>query len=164
MPRTVRGAVAAPSKPTRAEAVSGERRRRRGAVENTGHRLLFDKKLLDEEKYVYRVINDDGVKLHRRTVEDDYDLVPDPSKTIKTDGTDLGSMASVVVGRTESGQPIRGYLARKLRTDYEQDQAAKRVQNEQTMRAISQPQIPANRLYTPDSRNYEDEQAGVAIR
>lgn len=143
------------ARPTRAEEVTTERRRKRGATVLSGQKLIFDKSLMDEKKYVYRVINDDGSKLQARTEMDDYELVDDPKKMIKPDGTDLGTKASIIVGKTENGTPMRGYLARKLRSYYEQDQRDKAADNMQTMAAIATPKGLEGRSYDPTSRRLE---------
>ncbi len=110
---------------------------------------------MDEDKYFYRVINDDGRKIQLRTEMDDYELVDDPKKMLKPDGTDLGTKASIIVGRDEHGNPMRGYLARKLRTWYDDDQRSKSEENMKTMAAIATPKGLEGRSYEPTSRRLE---------
>lgn len=144
-----------PSRPSRAETVTSNRRRKRGDAVLSGLKLHFDRSLFDEKKYVYRVINDDGRKIQLRTEMDDYELVDDPQKLLKPDGTDLGTKASVIVGRDEHGTPMRGYLARKLKSYYDDDQHAKAEDNMQTMQAIARPKGLDGRSYDPISRRFE---------
>lgn len=151
----VPGQSVEPMHQTRAETIKSERRRQRGATVLTGQKLYFDKSLMDEKKYAYRVINDDGRKIQLRTEMDDYELVDDPAKQIKPDGTDLGSKASVIVGKDENGHPMRGYLARKLRSYYEDDQRDKADENMKTMTAIARPKNMEGRSYDPTSRRLE---------
>ncbi len=156
MPRGVRA--------DRAEQVEGERRRRRGSLELSGQKLVFNRELFDEKKYAYRVINDDGRKIMSRTELDDYELVDDPAKALKEDNTDLGSKVSIVVGRNEDGSPMRGYLARKLRRYYDADQKEKVAKNNETMMAISEPKMDTkHRTYSPSSRRMEAGDGPVSI-
>lgn len=96
-------------------------RRRRKASETTGGRLGVNPDLLDHSKYRYRFINDEPGRLVGKTKHDDWDLIPNEGE--KEDSTDLGSMVSVIVGANPDGSPKRAYLARKLKTFYDQDKA-----------------------------------------
>lgn len=144
-----------PSRPSRADTVASNRRRKRGDAVLSGLKLHFDRSLFDEKKYVYRVINDDGRKIQLRTEQDDYELVDDPQKLLKPDGTDLGTKASIIVGRDENGHPMRGYLARKLKSYYDDDQRDKAEENMKTMTAIARPKGLEGRTYDPTSRRLE---------
>jgi hypothetical protein len=76
---------------------------------------------LDHSKFAYRFFNDEPGRLVGKTKHDDWDLIPNEGE--KEDSTDLGSMVSVVVGAKPDGSPKRAYLARKLKTFYDQDKA-----------------------------------------
>lgn len=111
-------------------------RRRKGAIGGHQRKLGVNQDYLDPA-YEHRWINDDKMRLHSLTVQDDWDLVQDPSKSVKQDGTDLGSAISKVVGTNESGQPIRAYLARKPKRFAEEDAAKKREAIDRTMSRIT---------------------------
>lgn len=96
-------------------------RRRKKAAETTGGRLGVNPALLDHDKYAYRFFNDDPGRIVSKTRMDDWDLIPNEGE--KEDSTDLGSMVSVIVGAKPDGSPKRAFLARKLKTFYEQDKA-----------------------------------------
>lgn len=150
---TVTAAVV--ERPTRAEEHQSERRRKRGDPVLSGLKLQFDRSLFDEKKFNYRVINDDGRRIQSLTELDDYELVDDPKKMLKSDGTDLGTKASIIVGKDEYGKPMRGYLARKLKTWYDADQREKSAKNMETMAAIATPKGLEGRSYEPTSRRLE---------
>lgn len=111
-------------------------RRRAGATGARRQKLAVNRSHLDPN-YEHRWINDDELRLFSLTKEDNWDLVPDPSKSIKQDGTDLGSAISKVVGRNESGQPIRSYFARKPKVFAERDRIEKREAINRTMTRIT---------------------------
>lgn len=115
-----------------------KRRRKRGSGV-TGQRLGVNSNLLDHSKFVYRWINDDPARIYAMTNEDDWDLVKDPS--VKDDNTDLGSAVSIVVGTNAEGKGKRAYLCQKLKTFFDEDQAAKQAdldeQLDQLMRGNS---------------------------
>lgn len=120
----------------RAQETTQERRRKRGSTVNAGKRLTVNEELLDREKYHYRFLNDDGGRIAHMTQNDDYELVIDPTKKTKEDSTDLGSAVSVVVGKDGNGNPQRAYLARKLKTYYDEDQREKSRDLDETMNGI----------------------------
>lgn len=111
-------------------------RRRKGSTGGFRRHLDVNRDNLDPA-YEYRWINDNAMRLHDLTVKDDWDLVPDPSKSIKKDGTDLGTAVSTVVGKDEHGQAIRAYLARKPKRFVEADMAEKREAIDRTMNRIT---------------------------
>lgn len=96
-------------------------RRRKKTADTTGGRLGVNPDLLDHSKYAYRFLNDDPGRLVGKTKHDDWDLIPNEGE--KEDSTDLGSMVSVIVGSNPDGSPKRAYLARKMKTFYDQDKA-----------------------------------------
>jgi hypothetical protein len=111
---------------TRAEQEKTQRRRQRGNTVLMGQKLGVRPDLLDPD-FQYRWINDNGQRLEALTVDDDYDLVRDPSKELKDDNTNEGALVSKVVGTTENNQPIRAYLARKPKRYYDADQKEKQT-------------------------------------
>ena len=96
-------------------------RRRKKAAETTGGRLGVNPDLLDTETYTYRFFNDEPGRLETKTLHDDWDLVT--NEGTKEDSTDLGSKVSVIVGANPDGSPKLAYLARKLKTFYDEDKA-----------------------------------------
>lgn len=125
-----------------------ERRRQRGDNIVKGQKLTVSESYLDRTNYEYRWINDNGGRIDQMTKDDDWDLVPDPSKAGKPDSDDVGSMISKVVGRSDIGIPMRAYLARKPKGFYEEDQRDKRESIDKTMAAIKSgtPQTEAQPL------------------
>jgi hypothetical protein len=103
-----------------------ERRRKRGNTQLPGLKLSVNEALLDRKNYVYRWINDNGGRIEDLTVNDDYDLVRDPTKEMKDDNGNEGALVSKVVGTTDNNQPIRAYLARKPKPYFDADQIEKR--------------------------------------
>lgn len=142
---------------TRADEVKTERRRQRGANQIMGLKLGVSEAILDRQNFEYRWINDNGARIEQMTTADDWDLVPDPKKEGKPDADGLGSIISKVVGKGESGQPMRAYLARKPRKFYEEDQRDKANSIKRTVDAIKrgEPQTDAPSLgsagYVPSS-------------
>lgn len=116
---------------TRAEKTTQERRRRRGDTIIMGTKLGVDRKFLDPN-YEHRWINDDGIRIEQLTVNDDWDLVEDPSKAGKPDADGPGTKISKVVNKGGG----RAYLARKPKTFYKEDQAAKGKVLDATMDSI----------------------------
>lgn len=147
----------AEARPSRADEVKSERRRQRGANQIMGLKLGVSESILDRQKFEYRWINDNGGRIEQMTTADDWDLVPDPKMQGKPDADGLGSIISKVVGKGESGQPMRAYLARKPRQFYEEDQRDKRDSIKRTMDSIKrgEPQTEAPALgkagYVPSS-------------
>ena len=99
------------------------RRRTRDSGEVLGRRLAVIKSKLDFNNFAYRWITDEGVRMHAMTKEDDWDVVMNDG--VKDDSTDLGNAVSVVVGTAANGSPLVGYLCRKPKQYFDEDQAAK---------------------------------------
>lgn len=97
------------------------RRRKKHGVQEVG-RLGVDHSLLEFDKYAYRWINDEPGRIVNKTKYDDWDLIPNSGE--KEDSTDLGAMVSVIVGTMPDGSPKRAFLARKLKTYFDEDRAA----------------------------------------
>lgn len=99
----------------------GERRRRKSAGQTLG-KLGVNPDLLDHDKYAYRWLNDEqNGRIVLKTKHDDWDLVPEDGQ--KEENTDLGGKVSIIVGAHKDGSPKRAYLARKLKTFYDDDRA-----------------------------------------
>jgi hypothetical protein len=100
-PRTVREEDEAPA-------------RRRRSSDSTGltNTLAVPENLLDRQKFEYRWIVDEGIRLHNLTVNDDYDIV---SKDVTGKAKDDRSDAyRVQVGMKADGSgPLYQYLCRK---------------------------------------------------
>lgn len=124
------------ARPTRADEVKTERRRQRGSTAHTGMKLGVNEALLDRKNFEYRWINDKAGRIDAMTKNDDWDLVVDPSKQVKGEGTNEGSYVSIHVGTGENNQPLRAYLARKPKAFYDEDQADKKAELDKTMEAI----------------------------
>jgi hypothetical protein len=114
----------------RAAEVKATRRRRSDSGPNAGLKLAVPEEL-KEEGFEYRWINDDGQRIHSKTVMDDWDIVKTPK--IKGDGN--GSPVSRHVGKDEAGAPIKGILCRKPIEFYQEDKA--KEQNRITERESS---------------------------
>lgn len=120
----------------RATVEKQERRRQRGSTVVHGQKLTVNEAFMDRKNFEYRWINDDGGRIEQMTQADDWDLVIDPLKAAKADSDGLGAAVSKVVGRSEGGQAMRAYLAKKPKHFYAEDQAEKRKSIKQTMDAI----------------------------
>ena len=134
-------------------------RRRKGHTGGFRSKLDVDESTLDREKYEYRFVNDDPGRIHQLNVVDDWDFVEDPSKSVKEDGTDMGSRVSTIVGTGDKGQPTRGYLMRKRRDYYEADKAEAQERIDRQMTQIKRGPTDNERgigaepasVYQPDS-------------
>ena len=104
--------------------------------------------------YVLRWINDDGARL-TQAQEADYQFVAQNEvghvgESVEDGNTDQGNRVSKVVGKTESGHPMRAYLMKIKREFYEEDQAEKQAQVDETDRAIREGSLEAK----PDDKRY----------
>ncbi len=106
-------------KQTRAAEVQGERRRRRDTSASAGMKLSVPEEL-KEPGFEYRWINDDGRRVHAKTVMDDWDVV----STKAIEGQGQGTPVTRIVGKGEAGQPLHAVLCRKPRQLYQEDKAA----------------------------------------
>lgn len=120
----------------RATTEKQERRRQRGSTTVHGQKLGVNPAFLDEKNFAYRWLNDDKGRVEQMTQQDDYELVPDPTKTGKPDADGLGAIISKVVGVDDGGRPIRAYLAKKPIAYYRDDQREKSASIKKTMDAI----------------------------
>ena len=117
-------------------------RRRRGATGGMRTKLSVNEALLDRNKYEYRYINDANARVYDLTERDDWELVSDPSKSVKQDGTDIGGAVSTVVGKDEGGEPIRAYLVRKPKEFADADRRARDQQIDDQMNQIARGPSP----------------------
>lgn len=119
---------------TRAEEVS-ERRRKRDTT-NTGdpslRRFNVGPEILDTDKFIYRSVADEGVRLMQLTESDDYDFVTAKGeKASKADAAGVLRYQHTVV----DGQPKYTYLLRKLKKFADEDRAAKQANIDEVEKA-----------------------------
>ena len=107
-----------------------ERRRRRDGDDATRNMRLSVKADTMDPNYAYRWLNDESGRMHQATIQDDWDVVTDPSA--KEDATGLGSGISCKVGVSADGTPLTAYLARKKKVWYEADEAKKQDAHKET--------------------------------
>lgn len=138
------------------------KRRRKGAVGQKRRKLAVNEDALDRKNFSYRFVNDTGNRVHDMTVNDDWEVVPQAGKSVKEDGTDLGSSVSTVVGKDNNGQPIRGYLLRKPLEWFEEDKAASQAALDEQMKAIKRGRTPGGGL-DPDSPTTYPADGGIKI-
>jgi hypothetical protein len=130
------------------------RRRKRGTLDyKSRQKLGVSEEFLDRENFAYRWVNDDGRRVQQMTQEDDWDIVEDPN--VKEDADGIGKRVSKVVGKTESGQPLRAFLCRKPKEFHEEDQLEKRRRVEEIeaqlhrgQNAAAEPEAQAMRGHT----------------
>jgi hypothetical protein len=109
----------------RAEEVRRERRRRGNDELAASQRLPIPPEVqarLDQQGLVPRWVNDEGNRMHRFTVLDDYDPVE--------------GVAPVPVGTAEDGKPIMAHLLAKRRDFIEEDQRARDKRRRETEEAM----------------------------
>jgi hypothetical protein len=118
-------------RPTRADTVKKERRRRDG-VDKT-HNLKLGIRFELDPNYEYRWINHgvDGQRLKDLTVDDDWDMVSAEGEPSDGPGTALRR----AVGESKTG-PIHAYLCRKPKDLYESDHRKGQKRNDKMMQHI----------------------------
>lgn len=95
----------------RAEEVSTERRRRKpGSLDAMQDMRLVVPESAKTDGFEHRWINDQGNRMHQKTVQDDWDKVP--------------GVAPVPVSTDDSGKPIYAHLCRKPTGLVEEDRNA----------------------------------------
>ena len=96
------------------------------------------------EGYHRRWINDVPGRLHAAG-QAGWEYVEDPDLHVgdgaESGNSDMGSRVSRLVGKTESGGPLRAYLMEIKQEFYEEDQAAKLAVVDETDRAIREGKI-----------------------
>lgn len=149
----------ASTRPTRAEEVRQERRRKPGSTAHLGIKLSVPEDQLDRTTYEYRFANDTGSRV-ASLKDDDWD--PAPIGGASTD--------TRVVG-TDSGKPIKAVLMRKRKDWYDADQKAKRKPIDEMDAAIrrgtahkQEKDLGSDVSYTPGSGNTLDAPNGVSIK
>ena len=152
-----------PPQPTKRSAeTQATRRRRRDDGPSAGLKLHVPSDL-KEEGFEYRWVNDDGRRIHDKTVMDDWDQVG----TKGIDGQGEGSAVKRVVGKGEAGQPIYAYLCRKPTEFYREDKAKEQRQIDEREKAIKHgaPATPEGlsgpQTYIPDRHEgYSSDKSG----
>ena len=97
-----------------------------------------------DENYVYRFVNDIGDRIEMFR-EAGYEIVDRSKHRIGDNRVDIakpeGSAATVSVGVKPNGDGMRAYLMRIPKEYYEEDQAAKRANNNSLVESMKQPNI-----------------------
>jgi hypothetical protein len=115
----------------RSTTVARERRRRDDTTAVQAQRLPIPPEVqarLDAEGRTPRWVNDEGNRMHRFTVQDDYD---------KVDGVD-----PVPVGTDNAGNPIMAHLLSKPTEFIAEDRAKAEERRRETERGFLQGQVP----------------------
>lgn len=104
--------------------------------------------------FVLRWINDNGGRL-LQAEEGGYAFVTKAEighvgESVEDGNTDIGNRVSKVVGKTESGSPMRAYLMKIKKEWYQEDQVEKQTQIDQVERAIREGSFEAK----PDHKRY----------
>lgn len=111
--------------------VARERRRRDDTVMNQAQRLPIPPEVearLKAEGRTPRWVNDEGNRMHRFTVQDDYDKVAD--------------VEPVPVGTDKSGNPILAHLLSKPNDFIAEDRAKAEERRRETERGFLQAKVP----------------------
>lgn len=118
---------------SRGEQIAAERRRRNTDALSGKRRKLQVSGELDRDKFAYRWVNDEGKRIHDLTVNDDWEVVPDRSGTLKVDGSGTGAEVAVRAGTGEHGRPVRAVLLRKRKDWHDDDkrQAQRRIDEQE---------------------------------
>ena len=135
----------------RAEAVQTERRRRKAGVSGDGvqTKMQVPPDLYEPEKYVYRWANDDRMRIHNLTVNDDYEVVLATGKAGKAGDA---SAVRYRVGNKEDGAPMYAYLLRKLKVHDEADRSERIAEidkREKERLSAKAPDDAPEKSYTP---------------
>lgn len=123
---------------TRAAEVKAQRRRRQDTGPSAGLKLHVPENLKDPN-FEYRWINDDGRRVHAKTVMDDWDIVE--SKEIQGDGQ--GAPVGRLAGKMEGGAPLRALLCRKPKEFYQADKGKEQRAIAEREAAMKQGAVPA---------------------
>lgn len=124
-------------RPTRAETTRRERRRRENVDRVSELKLGITFEM--DPAFEYRWVNEgiDGQRLHRLTVEDDWEAVS--KEGVASDG--VGSALRRAVGESKSG-PIYAYLCRKPKDWYETDHRKRQQRDDKLMSYIKEGRPP----------------------
>lgn len=148
--------MATESKPTRAEEVRRERRRKPGTVGLPGLKLMVDEDKLDRKTNHYRFVRDEGNRVQQLMAQD-YTVVKAPDA--KPDGIGLGSVPTAHGGYADSGKPYGMVLMEKPKDWHEADQKEKQRPLDEMEAAMKRgadnPNLPLRGpgVYTPDAGN-----------
>lgn len=108
-------------RPTRADEVRQERRRKPGQVAHTGVKLTADESKLDRKNFTYRWVRDQGSRMAQLHA-DDYDPAPEDA-VLGNQGA--GTVGTKIGGTDENGKPYGMVLMRKRKDWYDADQKDK---------------------------------------
>lgn len=142
------------ARPTRADKVREERRRKPGQVLTSGVKLAVDQSKLDPN-FTYRWVNDKGNRVQQLEAAD-WDPV---DEAVKADTDGAGTVQAKVVG-TDGGKPYSAILMRKRKDWFQEDkkEAQKPLDevDETIRRGLNHqkdsPEL-SGRSYTPNGRN-----------
>lgn len=143
-------------KPTRAETIRTERRRKPGATVLSGLKLGIPEEMLDRSNFEYRWANDKGNRVAQLTA-DDWDAVSEP---VKADSDGSGSVQTKIVG-TDGGKPVSAILMKKRKDWYLADRKESQKPLDETDEAIRRgvnhqkdsPELSGGVGYTPGGQN-----------
>lgn len=148
------------TKPTRADEVRNERRRKPGNTVQAGVRLTVDESKLDRQNYEYRWVNDDGARMSRMHSED-WDPAPEGAVT---DSHSAGTVGAKLAGTDKEGKPMNAVLMRKRKDWYRDDQKEKQdglnvtehgIKTGTAHQSTGEPALNEG-VYTPDGGNKID--------
>lgn len=108
------------TKPTRAEEVRQERRRKPGSVALNGIKLGVDEGKLDRKNFAYRFVRDEGNRVQQLHTQD-WDPVPEQ---VKDDSNGLGTV-NTAHGGVADGKPYNMVMLRKRKEWFDADQSEK---------------------------------------
>lgn len=138
--------------PKRVQETHERRRRRKDDGPTAGLKLAVPEEL-KEEGFEYRWSNDDGRKIHERTVNDDWDVV----RTKEIDGEGEGVPVKRLVGKLPNGEGQWAYLTRKPKDWYDEDKGKQQERIAETEHLIRKGGTPnpgglssADHSYIPD--------------
>jgi hypothetical protein len=140
-------------RPTRADQVRTERRRKPGSTTITGMKLHVDNSLLDPA-YEYRWANDRNGRV-QQLYADDWDKVEDPNIV-----SSAGTVPTLQVG-VDEGKPFNAVLLRKRKEWYQADQQEKQKPLDEIEESIrrgvghqtAEPELRGDVAYTPGGSN-----------
>ena len=136
---------------SRTDTIKTERRRRKSAsLAGYRQRLGISGEL--DPNFSYRWVNDDGVRVHRLTHDDDYEVVQDRAGSLRPDGIGMGSEPAIPVGHSADGKPLRAVLLRKPKALAEEDAREHQAMIDETEAQIAQNNVPgvsSEGQYTP---------------
>lgn len=145
------------ARPTRAEEVRQERRKKPGQTVLANLKLAVDESKLDRKNFAYRYANDKNGRVQQLHAVD-WDIAPEGAKD---DTNSLGSVNSTHAG-VDEGKPFNTVLLRKKRDWFEADHKEKQRPLDEMEEAIRRgnTEHKANELrgagvYTPGQNTIE---------